>query len=93
MVEKFCPQPDNPKQNASEAGAGPIGLPPPGQSKRGCRVGANNNLRYFTPSHHPQYAYDFSWRLTGFATCVPKDYVEIYQTHEYYGEYVDPIDY
>jgi hypothetical protein len=29
MTEKFRPQPDVPKQNAPEAGAGPLGLPPP----------------------------------------------------------------
>jgi hypothetical protein len=29
MKEEFRPQPENPKQNAPEAGAGPIGLPPP----------------------------------------------------------------
>jgi hypothetical protein len=29
MKERFHPQPENPKQNAPEAGAGPLGLPPP----------------------------------------------------------------
>jgi len=29
-MEKFRPQPENPQHNAPEAGAGPIGLPPPG---------------------------------------------------------------
>jgi hypothetical protein len=29
MTEQFRPHPDNPKQKAPEAGAGPIGLPPP----------------------------------------------------------------
>jgi hypothetical protein len=29
MTEKFRPQPENPKQHAPEAGAGPLGLPPP----------------------------------------------------------------
>jgi hypothetical protein len=59
----------------------------------GCHIRANNNLLYFTPSHHPQYGYDFSWKIVGFATCVPKDCVEVYETHNYYDEYVDPIDY
>ena len=38
MTEQFRPQPENPKQNASEAGAGPLGLPPPspeGERPRG----------------------------------------------------------
>jgi hypothetical protein len=29
MTEQFRPQPENPKQHAPEAGAGPLGLPPP----------------------------------------------------------------
>jgi hypothetical protein len=29
MTEQFRPQPENPKQKAPEAGAGPLGLPPP----------------------------------------------------------------
>src|SRR5687768_5491261 len=29
MAGKFCPQPENPKQHAPEAGAGTLGLPPP----------------------------------------------------------------
>jgi hypothetical protein len=29
-MENFRPQSENPKQNAPEAGAGPLGLPPPG---------------------------------------------------------------
>jgi hypothetical protein len=29
MTEQSRPQPDNPKQHAPEAGAGPLGLPPP----------------------------------------------------------------
>ena len=59
----------------------------------GCHIQANNHLLYFTPSHHPQYGYDFSWRLTGFATCVPKECVNVYQAPEYYSEYEHPIDY
>jgi hypothetical protein len=59
----------------------------------GCHIRANNNLLYFTPSHHPQYGYDFAWKIAGFATCVPKDCVEVYETHTYHDEYVDPIDY
>src|SRR5687767_4777320 len=38
MTEQFRPQPENPKQNAPEAGAGPLGLPPPspgGERSRG----------------------------------------------------------
>jgi len=59
----------------------------------GCHVSANNNLLYFTPSHQPQYDYDFSWRITGYATCVPKECVNFYETSEYASEYADPIDY
>jgi hypothetical protein len=29
MAENFRPHPENPKQHAPEAGAGPLGLPPP----------------------------------------------------------------
>lgn len=59
----------------------------------GCHFRANNALALFTPSHHPQYAYDFYWRLKGFATCVPKDCVDHHETHEYYSESTHPIDY
>lgn len=59
----------------------------------GCHFRANNNLLYFQPSHSPQYAKDFYWRIRGFATCVPNDCVDFHETHEYYDEYVNPIDY
>ena len=59
----------------------------------GCHISANNNLLYFTPSYSPQYAYDFFWRITGYATCVPKECVNFYETHEYYPDYGYPSDY
>ena len=34
MNERFRPQPENPKQHAPEAGAGPLGLPPPGPEQQ-----------------------------------------------------------
>src|SRR5687768_10158212 len=62
MSEQFRPQPENPKQNAPEVGAGPLGLPPPrpeqtpqgggGQSPefdlrgQGEEVGARKKARY-----------------------------------------------
>jgi hypothetical protein len=33
MTERFRPHPENPKQHAPEAGAGPLGLPPPGSEQ------------------------------------------------------------
>jgi hypothetical protein len=33
MKEQFGQQPENPKPNAFEAGAGPLGLPPPGSEQ------------------------------------------------------------
>jgi hypothetical protein len=33
MTEQFRPQPENPKQHAPEAGAGSLGLPPPGSEQ------------------------------------------------------------
>jgi hypothetical protein len=38
MKERFRSQPEDPKQHAPEAGAGPLGLPPPGpeQQQGGC---------------------------------------------------------
>jgi hypothetical protein len=59
----------------------------------GCHIRANNNLLYFTPSYDLQYGSDFSWRITGYATCVPKDCVDVYQAYDYYDEYDNPIDY
>ena len=59
----------------------------------GCHISANNNLLYFTPSYHLQYDYDFFWRITGYATCVPKECVNFYETHEYYPDYAYPSDY
>jgi len=59
----------------------------------GCHISANNNLLYFTPSYHLQYDYDFFWRITGYATCVPKECVNFYETHEYYPDYDYPDDY
>ena len=34
------------------------------------------------PGHH-----EFYWRIKGTATCVPKEYVKLYQTDDYYNEY------
>jgi hypothetical protein len=34
MKEKFHPQPENPKPNAPEPAAGPLGIPPPSEAKR-----------------------------------------------------------
>jgi hypothetical protein len=59
----------------------------------GCYISANNNLLYFTPSYHTQYDHDFFWRITGYATCVPKDCVNFYETSEYYPDYGYPSDY
>ena len=59
----------------------------------GCHIRANNNLLYFTPTHDSQYGSDFSWRITGYATCVPKDCVEDYEAYDYFDEYDNPIDY
>jgi hypothetical protein len=47
----------------------------------------------FSASNYSEAAYDFSWRITGYATCVPKECVNFYETHEYYPEYGYPSDY
>ena len=59
----------------------------------GCHFRANNFLEYFTTSYQPKSHYDFEWQIKGFATCVPKECVYVEQTHEYDGEWVDPVAY
>jgi hypothetical protein len=59
----------------------------------GCHFRANNFLAYFTPSYHVQSAYDFEWRLKGFATCVPEQCVYVEQTHAYTPDYDAPFDF
>jgi hypothetical protein len=41
MIEQFHPQPENPKQHAPEAGAGPLGLPPPPSPEQPQEGGSN----------------------------------------------------
>src|SRR5688500_16730834 len=48
MKERFCPQPENPKQKAPEAGAGPLGLPPPPGPEQSPQDGGSRN-----PEHQP----------------------------------------
>jgi hypothetical protein len=62
-------------------------------SYSGCHFRANNFLATFTPAYHAQYAYDFAWRLKGFATCVPQECVSVEPTHAYYPEYDEPVDF
>lgn len=59
----------------------------------GCHISANNNLLYYTPSYSLKYDDDFFWRITGYATCVPKECVNFYETHDYYPDYAYPSDY
>jgi hypothetical protein len=59
----------------------------------GCHISANNNLLYFTPKYKTEYANDFFWRITGYATCVPKECVNFYETSEYYPDDDYPSDY
>ena len=45
MTEQFCPQPENLRQHAPEAGAGPLGLPPPSAPEQAPQGGGSSSER------------------------------------------------
>ena len=50
MKEKFRPQPENPKHNAPEPGAGPLGIPPPDPEQTAQGGGSKRTERQPLPS-------------------------------------------
>jgi hypothetical protein len=49
MTEQFRPHPENPKQKSPEAGAGPLGLPPPPTPEQTAQGGVSKS-----PERHPR---------------------------------------